>query len=90
MRPRVLMTLISLVLASSGTIHFDVFDKDGNRKGKVVERTPGNFDLFDKNSNRLGYGRVSPYDGKTIEFFDPQGRRLFEIRRDRPASPRRP
>lgn len=71
------------VAAAGGTIDGRIFDRDGKRIGEIRRDRWGGYEIFDEKSRRLGYGRESS-DGRTIEFFAPDGRRLFELRRDDP------
>jgi hypothetical protein len=58
-------------------------DRHGERLGDVRENPYGGVDLYDKRGDRIGYGRVSPYDQRSIEIFDREGRRLLDVRPQR-------
>ena len=58
-----------------------LLNRDGSAVGSIRQEPLGRYSLFDTQSRRLGYGRESA-DGRTIEFFAPDGRRLFKLKRD--------
>jgi hypothetical protein len=59
----------------SGTL----VDPEGRRRGEVRERA-GGYDLYAPDGRRLGWGRPSGVDPNRIEFFAPDGKRLFDLR----------
>ena len=66
---------------AAGDLDGRILDPAGKRLGEIRRDPWGGYSIFDDKSRRLGYGRESP-DGRAVEFFAPDGRRLFEIRRD--------
>jgi len=69
------------VTTAAGDLDGRILDPAGKRLGEIRRDPWGGYSLLDDKSRRLGYGRESP-DGRAVEFFAPDGRRLFEIRSD--------
>ena len=72
---------LSPATSAGGDLDGRILDPAGKRLGEIRRDPWGGYSIFDDKSRRLGYGRESP-DGRAVEFFAPDGRRLFEIRRD--------
>ena len=86
----VISPAIAVAPAAAGSrLNGRLLDRDGKVVGSIRQEPVGRYSLFDAQSRRLGYGRESA-DGRTIEFFAPDGRRLFQLERDRAPRSVRP
>lgn len=85
---RILFVLFSIATTVGAAVGQTVVDKHGHRVGELrTNPYGGGFDIYGPRGERLGYGRVSPYDERTIELFDTNGRRRLDLRT--PKSERR-
>ena len=66
--------------AAGSALNGRLLDRDGKAVGSIRQEPSGRYSLFDTESRRLGYGRESA-DGRTVEFFAPDGRRLLQLKR---------
>ena len=71
---------IAVARAGAGSaLNGRLLDRHGKAVGSIRQEPLRRYSVFDAQSRRLGYGRESA-DGRAIEFFAPDGRRLFELR----------
>jgi len=81
------MLIIGIVVAGLiGSWGVVVDPKDGEHKGRILERQRGQYEVYDPETHeRKAYGRRSPVNPDVIEFFDAKtSKRLYELRMDPP------